>query len=114
MKNETLHIELLVSSNALKSEQIPDFRIGIKLTNRSDVPVHFDMTETALFVNSKKNMAWDLAVQNGTIINLKVPPAQSKSIQWPLGNDLFEQPGIYNLELRSKTIILKQEITVFE
>jgi hypothetical protein len=76
MKNETLNIELLVSSNALKLNEVADFKVGLNLTNESDSPVHFDMSKTELYVNSRKSIAWDLAVQNGTIINLKIPATE--------------------------------------
>lgn len=114
MKKETSPIELLVSSPVIKLNKISGFEVGVKLTNAGEDPVHFDMTQTALFVNSKRSIAWDLAVQNGTIINLKIPPGKSKSVQWPLGNALFEQTGIYKLELRWKEISLKQDVTVLE
>lgn len=114
MKMETSRIELLVNSHVIKLSQITGFEVGVKLTNRGEDPVHFDMTETALFVNGKKSIAWDLAVENGTIINLNVAPGKSKSVEWPLGNALFEQTGIYKLELRWKEISLKQDVTVLE
>ena len=101
MKKETSPIELLVSSPVIKLNKISGFEVGVKLTNAGEDPVHFDMTQTALFVNSKRSIAWDLAVQNGTIINLNVAPGKSKS-------------GIYKLELRWKEISLKQDVTVLE
>jgi len=112
MKNETLNIELLVSSNTLKLSEVADFKVGLNFTNNSNGLVHFDIAEMALFVNNKKSIAWDLAVQNGTIINLKIQPRKSKTVQWPLGNALFEETGKYTLELRwgEKTEI--QEVTI--
>jgi hypothetical protein len=114
MKNETLNIELLVSSNALKLNEAADFKIGLNLTNESENPVHFDVSETELYVNNRRSIAWDLAVQNGTIINLKIQPRKSKTVQWPLGNALFEETGKYKLELRKGDFAEAQEVMVSE
>lgn len=114
MKNETLNIELLVSSNAVKLNEVADFKVGLDLTNKSDNPVHFDVSKTELYVNNKKSIVWDLAVQNGTIINLKIQPRKSKTVQWPLGNALFEETGKYRLELRKGDFVKVQEVTVSE
>jgi hypothetical protein len=114
MKNETLNIELLVSSNALKLNEAADFKIGLNLTNESENPVHFDVSETELYVNFERSIAWDLAVQNGTIINLKIQPRKSKTVQWPLGNALFEETGKYKLELRKGDFAKAQEVIVSE
>jgi hypothetical protein len=114
MKSEKLNIELLVSSNTLKLSEVPDFTVGLVFTNESESPVHFDVSETELYVNNRKSVAWDLAVQNGTIINLKIQPRKSKTVQWPLGNSLFEETGKYKLELRRGDLVEVQEVTVSE
>lgn len=114
MKNETLNMELLVSSNAVKLNEVADFKVGLDLTNESDNPVHFEIAETELYVNNRKSVAWDLAVQNGTIINLEIQPRKSKTVQWPLGNALFENPGKYKLELRIGDFVKAHEVTVTE
>lgn len=112
MKNETLHIELLVSSDTLKLSEVADFEVGLSLTNESDSPVHFEIAETELYVNDTKNFAWDLAVQNGTIVNLKIPPRKNKAVQCPLGDALFEEPGKYRLQLRCGDLVQVKEVTV--
>lgn len=112
MKSETLHIELLVSSDTLKLNEVADFEVGLSLTNESDSPVHFNISETELNVNGKKNIAWDLAVQNGTIVNLKIPPRKNKTVQWPLGDALFEEPGKYRLQLWCGDLVQVKEVTV--
>lgn len=114
MKNETLNIELLVSSSAVRLSEIADFKVGLGLTNESDNPVHFDVSKTELYVNNKKSIAWDLAVQNGTIINLEIQPRKSKTVQWPLGNALFEKAGKYKLELRKGDFAEAQQVTIAE
>lgn len=112
MSSESLNIKLLVSSDILKLSEVADFKIGLNVTNESDNPVYFNISETELYVNDKKNIAWDLAVQNGTIINLKVQPGKSKTVQWPLGDALFEQTGNIRVELRWKETVQRKEITV--
>lgn len=112
MKNETLHIELLLSRDTLNLSEVADFEVGLNLTNESDSPAHFDIAETELYVNDTKNIAWDLAVQNGTIVNLKVPPRKSKTVQWPLGDAMFEKPGKYRLQLRCGDLVQVKEVTV--
>lgn len=114
MKNETLNIELLVSSDTLELNKVADFEVGLNLTNKSDSPVHFEIAETELYINNTKNIAWDLAVQNGTIVNLKIPPRKSKTVQWPLGGAMFEKPGKYRLELRCGDLVQVKEVTVSE
>jgi hypothetical protein len=114
MKYETLHIELLVSSELLKSSEVADFEVGLNLTNEIDSPVHFDIAETELYVNDTRNIAWDLAVQNGTIVNLRISPRKSKTVRWPLGNAMFEKPGKYRLELRCGDLVHVKEVTVSE
>lgn len=109
-----LNIELLVSTNNVKLSKVADFKVGLNLINESDNLVPFNISETELYINNKKSIAWDLTVQNGTIINLKIQPGKSKTVQWPLGNALFEESGKYKLELRSGNIVKVQEVTVTE
>lgn len=112
MKIEKLNIELLVSFDTLKLSEAADFEIGLNLTNKSDSPVPFEIAKTELYVNNTKSIAWDLAVQNGTIVNLKIPPRKSKTVQWPLGDAMFEKPGKYRLELRCGDLVQVKEVAV--
>jgi hypothetical protein len=85
----------------------------LKITNSSAEDIFPDISKAELFVNSEKSIAWDLTVQNGTIVNLKVLPKQSETIQWPLGEALFETSGIYELELIWGSFVQKQKVIVF-
>lgn len=97
-------IELVTSSGEILLENLSHFKVGLKVRNRSGRDLLFDVSETTLLVNDKRCFAWDLAVQNGTIVNFKVLPFQQKSVEWPLGRALFETPGKYKLELRWKEV----------
>lgn len=112
--DKTTTIELLVSSNYLNQENIPGFGIGIKITNPQAQNIHFDLSESELYVNDVKNIAWDLTVQNGTIINLEIPANKSKTVQWPLGEALFQTSGIYELKLIWKSVVQKQVVCILE
>lgn len=110
--DKTTDIELLVSSNNLKAEDIPIFKIGVKITNYLSHEIPFDLSESELFVNARRSFAWDLTVQNGTIVNLRIPATQSKTIMWPLGEALFETAGNYELRFIWKSIVQKQRVIV--
>jgi hypothetical protein len=111
---ETLNIELLVSSNTIRLEDIPLFKTGLKIINGGTQNISPDVSMSELFVNNIKNIAWDLAVQNGTVINIKVLPKKSETVLWPLGEALFETSGTYELELRWESLIQKQKVIVSE
>jgi hypothetical protein len=106
------HIELLVSANRIRLEDIPKFKIGLKVTNSTSEYLPFDVSKTTLLVNLKRSYAWDLTVQNGTIVNMKIPPNKSETVQWPLGEALFEEPGIYELELIFESFAQMQKVIV--
>ncbi len=112
MKKKKSNIELLVSSTYLKQEEIPGFKVGLKIVNNDSKSLHFDVSCTELYVNKKRNVAWDLAVQNGTIINLRIAPNSSQEIWWPLGEALFMKGRKYELELRWEDFTQKKEIEV--
>lgn len=97
-------IELITSSTETSMKKLDRFTAGLRISNKSDDVLFFDVSETVLFVNSQRNVTWDLAVQNGTIINFSVPPHSEKRVKWPLGKGLFDSPGKYNLELRWKEV----------
>ena len=107
-------IELLVSSNNLKPDEIPKFELGVKITNSGSNDIPFDLSGSELFVNSVRSFSWDLTTQNGTLHNMKVPARQSKTITWPLGDSLFDIPGIYELKLIWKSTVQKQVVCVLE
>jgi len=107
-----LKIEFLVSSNSIGFKEIPEFTLGMKITNEGPDLLPFDISKSALYVNSERCLAWDLAVQNGTIVNLKIPPHQSEIIRWPLGEALFETSGIYELSMVWEEFSQKQKVVV--
>ena len=111
---DELQIELLVSSNTVELKDLPDFSISLGVFNNGPAELHFNVSKTRLYVNSKRNIAWDLAVQNGTIINFRIPPGKRKAVQWPLGKALFEATGTYLLELHWESVILKQTVRVLK
>ncbi len=112
--NRTSDIELIVSSNEISLNEIDEFLIGVKITNKSKEIISFDISSIELFVNGIKSIAWNLTVQNGTLINLKIKSNGIETIKWPLGRAIFESLGIYELKLVWKSNILKQYVTVSE
>ena len=110
--NENPTIELLVSPNSLAMADLAEFWVGIKLTNHSGEPIPFDVSQLSLFVNGERSIAWDLAVQNGTAINLKIGPHHSEFLRWPLGEALFEAAGTYELKLECESFSAKQTVTI--
>ena len=112
--NKNPVIELLVSSNHLKPENIPKFEVGVKITNNRSHSIPFDLSEFELYVNSERNMAWDLTVNNGTLMNIKISPGMNETIFWPIGEAMFEFPGIYELKLVRGNAVLKQMVYITE
>jgi hypothetical protein len=105
-------IELVVNTNEVNFKNRGDFETGLKVVNNEDHNLYFDMAKTELFVNGNKNLAWDLTVQNGTIVNFTIGPKSSKTVMWHFGEALFETPGKYELQLRWGTHIRTQEVMV--
>lgn len=109
---EALEIQFLVSANVLRMKDIGALKIGVKFTNTGTQTRKVDVSKSKLYVNGVRNLAWDLRVQNGAIINLKVPAGQSKIEQWTLGKALFSATGIYELELLWGPEVKKQTVLV--
>ena len=103
--------ELLISSKKIQLSELTDLEIGVKITNHSNEHLPVNLSRLALFVDSTRSVAWDLAMQNGTLINLRLAPGQSETIQWKMGEALFESAGKFRLvlsyeeKIRSKQII---------
>ncbi len=110
--DEALEIQFLVSANVLQMKDIESLKIGLKITNTGTQSRRVDVSKSKLFVNGVRNLAWDLRVQNGAIINLTVPAGQSKTEQWNLGKALFSATGIYELELLWDSRVIKQTVIV--
>jgi hypothetical protein len=110
--SKTNEIELLVSAMRITESDIPAFQVGMRMTNTSSEPIAFEITDSALFVNSARNMAWDLAVQNGTAGNIRIAPQASEQLMWPLGEALFESSGVYELKLVMKSLTDVKKVTI--
>ena len=113
MKN-TSTFELLVSSNKLKPDEIPEFELGVKITNNGPDDIPFDISGSELYVNSMRSFSWDLTTQNGTLRNMMIHANKSKTIKWPLGEALFGAPGIYELKFIWNSAAQKQVVYVLE
>jgi hypothetical protein len=109
-----INIELILSSGAIQLKNVPQFNVGLKIFNTSSSKLDFDISKTELWVNGEKNIAWDLAVQNGTLINLSIPGNSSQKVQWPLGDALFPISGNYKLNLRWGDKVQAKEVVVFD
>jgi len=112
--NKIEEFELQVSSNKISFKKLNEFLIGLKINNNNHYAVSFDISDTELFVNNKKNVSWDLAVQNGTIINLIIPPNKSKTVMLPLGEAIFHNVGNYELKLVWNSQVKKRHVVVSE
>jgi hypothetical protein len=112
--DKTSTVELLVSTNNLNPEDIPTFELGVKMTNHESKSIPFDLSDSSLYVNSERNIAWDLTVNNGTLMNITISPGKSETIFWPIGEALFNLPGIYELKLVRETDIQRQMICIAE
>ena len=113
--DENPGIELLLSQETLKMSELAEFWIGIKLTNQSNMPITFDVSALGLLVNGERSISWDLAVQNGTIINLILEPLHAEIIRWHLGDALFTNSGKYELKLVSADLnSVKKTVTIYD
>lgn len=109
---EDLEIQFWVSSNVVHLKDIESFKIGLRITNIGDQNIKVDVSRSKLYVNGVKNLAWDLRVQNGAIVNLTVLAGQSKTELWSLGKALFNATGVYDLELKWGELVKKQMVVV--
>ncbi|MDY8138085.1 hypothetical protein [Aquimarina sp. 2201CG5-10] len=112
--NENLIIKLVISSDRISKRDLNTFKIGLEIHNTSNGVNYFDISQTELFVNDIRSFAWDLTVQNGTIINLKILPKRFETVQWLMGEALFSEEGKYLLRLELKNKTLLQNVIVFE
>ena len=112
--NKDVHIDLLVSSERVKLHRLSDFKVGMKISCDGEKSVPFDVSNTKLFIDGKPCVVWDLTVQNGTLINLKILCGKPAILEWPLGKGLFSDPGRYTLELKWQDISRIKKVTVEE
>ena len=114
MMDKNITIELIVSADRVSIEDMSDFKIGIGMHNEGEQEVSIDLSKSELSVNRQRSHAWDLAVQNGTIINMTIAARKVESVTWPLGKALFQKAGKYTLALLWGDYTEKKEIIVFE
>ena len=112
--DNNINIELVLSSGTIQLKDVSQFNVGLEIFNSGSQNQRFDVSKTELWVNGKKNTAWDLAVQNGTLVNLSIPANSAKKIQWPLGNALFTISGNYKFNLRWEGKSQAKEVQVFD
>ncbi len=105
-------IELVVEPKEFQLSEIAEFAVGMKITNPSDRWIDVDISKSVLWVNSERSIAWDLAVQNGTLVNLKIAPHKSETISWQMGDAFFENAGTYELKLVWGTFSAKEQVFV--
>ena len=97
-----LDLKLRANPSALAMAERPRFQVGFEITNRSASVIDPKAWDAVLLVNGQRAPAWDLAVQNGAHDDTwtHLPPSQTISMSWPLGEALFEAPGDYHLVLQ--------------
>jgi len=97
-----LDLKLLVAPVTLAMADRPRVKVGFEITNRSAAVIDPKAWDAVLLVNGQRAPAWDLTVQNGVHDDTwtQLPPNQTLSMSWPLGEALFEAPGDYHLVLQ--------------
>ena len=99
--SSNLTLKLLASPTQLSMKDRPKFKVGLVVENRGSAAVDPQLSNATLTVNKQHAYAWDLAIQNGPrdASWRNLAPSKSISIEWPLGEALFEKPGDYQLVL---------------
>lgn len=94
-------MKLLASPTQLTLAERDKFMVGLEITNRGKVAVDPQAATGELTVNGERSMAWSLAIGNGAREPSwnSLPPGQTISMSWPLGDALFDKPGSYHLVL---------------
>jgi len=110
---ETLpEIELVISPVQISLKELPELEVGLKITNHSREYLPVNLSGLALFVNSVRSVTWDLTMQNGTLVNLRLAPNRSETLLWKMGEALFESTGKYQLVLTDGAALLKKQVVV--
>ncbi|RZS92501.1 hypothetical protein [Aquimarina brevivitae] len=108
-----IKIELINNRDKISKSELNTFRIGIIMTNNTNETLTFDISKLQLYVNNKRSFAWDLTVQNGTYLSIKIKSGKSEKVVWPLGEAIFSSTGNYQLALKiNNQIIDTNKITV--
>lgn len=79
-----------------------NFQAGLEAINRGATAIDPKLSTTTLTVDGRRSEAWDRAVQDGPSDAPwhKLSPEQRLSIWWPLGDQIFDHPGRYQLVLK--------------
>jgi len=110
---ETLpEIELVISPVQISLKELPELEVGLKITNHSREYLPVNLSGLSLFVNSVRSVTWDLTMQNGTLVNLRLAPNRSETLLWKMGEALFESTGKYQLVLTDGAALLKKQVVV--
>jgi hypothetical protein len=104
MRNdETVELKLLTRPLEFRMQERDRFEIGLTATNRGKRAVDPELGSVQLLVNGENSLVWADAIQNGYRDGnwFALPPGESVSMTWPrMGEALFQQPGLYRLQLR--------------
>lgn len=94
-----LAVKLLASPTQLRMAERSKFMIGVEVVNRGTTVVDPELSRCRLTVNGEPSMSWNLAIGNGAREPTwtQLPPGETATMSWPLGLDLFDEPGDYHL-----------------
>lgn len=98
----TLAVKLLAAPTRLTMAERAKFLVGVEVVNHGSTAVDPQLsTGCQLTVNGKESMVWNLAIGNGVREPswTSLPPGATATMSWPLGADLFDKPGDYQLVL---------------
>lgn len=105
-------VELIVSPKEFQISEISEFTFGVKIVNQGNEWLEVDISKSAVWINSERSIAWDLAVQNGTIVNMKIAPNHTETISWQMGDAFFENPGSYEILFVLESFSAKELVVV--
>ena len=96
-----LSLELLVSPPHATMAERNTLEIGLRVTNRSDHTIEPHLHLCKLLVDGLRSMVFSGAVGNGMRPHKwrQLPAGENVQQSWALGQDLFDHPGDYTLEL---------------
>jgi hypothetical protein len=95
-----LAVKLLASPTRLSMAERSKFLVGVEVVNHGSTAVDPQLsTGCRLTVNGEPSMAWNLAIGNGAreATWYRLPPGETATMSWPLGDELFDEPGDYRL-----------------
>lgn len=97
-----LDLKLFVEPSTFAMADRSHVHVGFEITNRSASVLHPRAWDAVLRVNGQRAPRWNLALHRGAHDDAwtHLPPNQTLSTWWPLGEALFERPGEYHLVLQ--------------